>query len=247
MGYFINSIKEYGSFQRDIKELIPEMNMRRRMSRVVKMGVSTGLESLMSFGGEVDAIVTATGLGCIADSEKFLATILASNEQQLNPTPFINSTFNTVGAQIAQLAGLHCYNNTFTHRHTSFESALFNAMLRIKLGKSERVLVGVFDEATPTVERIMTRMGLLKNIALGEGAVFFVLTLERSVLSVAEIEELTFGATGSTAISVSAAGGSLWCGAVAQLLFRLIAQKNSGSICNDMGNKNNSLIKFRCL
>ena len=49
----------------DVKTLIPDMNMRRRMSRVVKMGVTTALETLHAFDkfGTIDAIVTATHLG----------------------------------------------------------------------------------------------------------------------------------------------------------------------------------------
>lgn len=49
----------------------------------------------------VDAIITGTGLGCIEDSEKFLKSILDNKEEFLTPTSFIQSTHNTVGAQIA--------------------------------------------------------------------------------------------------------------------------------------------------
>lgn len=65
------------------------MNLRRRMSRVVKSGVAAGIESLLEFGDRaaVEAVVTATGLGCIADSEKFLDSLIANEERMLNPTP----------------------------------------------------------------------------------------------------------------------------------------------------------------
>ena len=66
----------------------------------------------------------------------------------LNPTPFIQSTFNTVGAQIALLRGLHCYNTTYANRWTSFENALTDAALRIGAGLSRAVLVGAFDDDT---------------------------------------------------------------------------------------------------
>ena len=91
----------------------------------MKSGVAAGIESLLEFGDRaaVEAVVTATGLGCIADSEKFLDSLIANEERMLNPTPFIQSTFNTVGAQIALLRGLHCYNTTYANRWTSFENA----------------------------------------------------------------------------------------------------------------------------
>ena len=107
MKLYVNCITSGAGLRRDIKELIPEMNLRRRMSRVVKSGVAAGIESLLEFGDRaaVEAVVTATGLGCIADSEKFLDSLIANEERMLNPTPFIQSTFNTVGAQIALLDG----------------------------------------------------------------------------------------------------------------------------------------------
>ena len=118
MKLYVNCITSGAGLRRDIKELIPEMNLRRRMSRVVKSGVAAGIESLLEFGDRaaVEAVVTATGLGCIADSEKFLDSLIANEERMLNPTPFIQSTFNTVGAQIALLRGLHCYNTTYANR-----------------------------------------------------------------------------------------------------------------------------------
>ena len=121
MKAYVNCITSGAELRSDIKVLIPEMNLRRRMSHVVKSGVAAGIESLLEFGARapIDAIITATGLGCIADSEKFLDGLIAGDETMLNPTPFIQSTFNTVGAQIALLRGLHCYNTTYAHRWTA--------------------------------------------------------------------------------------------------------------------------------
>ncbi len=193
MGYYINCIKRDSSLSRDIKELIPNMNIRRRMSRVIKSGVTTALDSLMDFEeyGEIDAIITSTWLGCIADSEKFLANIISSNEQLLNPTPFIQSTFNTVGAQVALIKSLKCYNNTFTHGTNSFESALLEAALMIDNGDVNAALIGFFDEVTPTVEKICERLGVLNDRKLWEGALFFVLTKDKLDSSIAEIEQIS--------------------------------------------------------
>ena len=189
MKLYVNCITSGAGLRRDIKELIPEMNLRRRMSRVVKSGVAAGIESLLEFGtrAPIDAIITATGLGCIADSEKFLDGLIAGDETMLNPTPFIQSTFNTVGAQIALLRGLHCYNTTYAHRWTSFENALTDAALRIGAGWSRAVLVGAFDETTPSVEKVLQRLRVAREGAWGESSVFFVLTAERFDCSVAAI------------------------------------------------------------
>ena len=168
--------------------------LRRRMSRVVKMAVSTAVESL---GGvaeieQVDAILTATGWGCLADSEKFLRNLITEQEQFLNPTPFIQSTFNTVGGQIALLGHNHGYNMTYVNRGHSFEDALLDGMMRLADGESKRILLGAFDELTPTVERITERMGWWRNHQKGEGAAFMTLTAEREAESVARVVKLDF-------------------------------------------------------
>ena len=220
MKLYVNCITSGAGLRRDIKELIPEMNLRRRMSRVVKSGVAAGIESLLEFGDRaaVEAVVTATGLGCIADSEKFLDSLIANEERMLNPTPFIQSTFNTVGAQIALLRGLHGYNTTYANRWTSFENALTDAALRIGAGLSRAVLVGAFDETTPSVEKVLQRLGMAQQGGWGESSVFFVLTAEAFDTSVAAITGIRFTdgtAAGGNAGREIPAGGSPGTGAAA--------------------------------
>lgn len=143
----------------DYKLLIPNATLRRRMSRMVRMGVATGLQCIGETAVPVDAILTATGLGCLADTEKFMNTILEHNEELLTPTAFIQSTFNTIGAQIALLTGNHSYNTTYVHRAFSLESALLDAALLLQEGEASSVLVGAVDEMTPALEAILGRLG----------------------------------------------------------------------------------------
>lgn len=171
----------------DYKSIIANAALRRRMSRIIKMGVACGLECISSLPSEkVNAIITATGLGCLADTEKFLNTVIENEEQLLNPTPFIQSTFNTIGAQIALIRQIHAYNMTYVHRGLSFESALLDGMMRIWEG-DENVLVGAMDEITPASYAIQQRLGLLKGISAGEGAQFFLLGQQPSESTLAEI------------------------------------------------------------
>ncbi|MCQ4872239.1 beta-ketoacyl synthase chain length factor [Butyricimonas paravirosa] len=161
----------------DYKTLIPDATLRRRMSRIVRMGVATGMQCLNKFpNAPVDAILTATGYGCLGDTEKFMNTLLDNHEQMLTPTAFIQSTFNTIGAQIALLSKNHGYNNTYTHRAFSFESALLDAILLLREEEASNVLVGAIDEMTPTVYEILKRLGLWRNALAGEGANFAILS-----------------------------------------------------------------------
>ncbi|NDV81067.1 3-oxoacyl-ACP synthase [Bacteroides sp. 51] len=171
----------------DYKELIKNPALRRRMSRIVKMGVACAMQCLSDTPvEEIDSIITATGLGCLADTERFMNNLLDNREQLLTPTPFIQSTFNTVGAQIAMLCGNQGYNMTYVHRGVSFESALLDAMLRLDEG-DRKVLVGAFDEMTPTSHAIHQRLGAFRQNVGGEGAQFFLLGSEKTDKSLARI------------------------------------------------------------
>ena len=73
----------------------------RRMSRLIRMGISAAKISLQDAGLSMpDAIITGTGLGSVEDTEKILADI-SRQEQFLNPALFIQSTYNTISLQIA--------------------------------------------------------------------------------------------------------------------------------------------------
>jgi len=110
-----------------------------------------------------DAIITGSGLGCLDDTEKFLTSIHNNEERLLNPTPFIQSTHNTVAGAIALAIKCHAYNATYTQRGFSFESALEDALLQIDENQSRNILVGGFDEITETSYSLTSRLGLWKN------------------------------------------------------------------------------------
>ncbi|HEY2350815.1 MAG TPA: beta-ketoacyl synthase chain length factor [Puia sp.] len=158
-----------------------DSKMIRRMSRIVKMGVAASKICLQKAAVEMPAaILTATAYGCLEDSASFLRRMIEFDEQMLSPTAFIQSTHNTVGAQIALLLKCHQYNNTIVHRAFSFENALSECSLLLKEGIAP-ILVGAIDEITNDRQAILSRFGLYKknsgNIA-GEGAAFFLLSKE---------------------------------------------------------------------
>jgi 3-oxoacyl-[acyl-carrier-protein] synthase II len=178
----------------------------RRMSRIVKMGVCSALKCLRDSGVEMpDAIITGTGLGCLEDTEKFLGSIFANDEKLLNPTPFIQSTHNTVAGAIALAIKCHSYNATYTHRGFSFESALEDALLQLNENPAYNILAGGFDEITANSYAITKRLGLWKNPPVnssslaqyrnrgslpGEGVAFFMLSGKKSVNDLAGLKSV---------------------------------------------------------
>jgi len=166
-------------YEPDYKLFITDSTARRKMSRAVKMGMAAAMQCLMNFQKNPDAIITASGLGCLSDTEKFLRMIHDNKEELLNPTPFIHSTFNTVGAQIAVALNNTNYNNTYVHRGFSFESALIDAMMMLTDKEANNVLVGSYEELTDTAFDIFSRLGWYrKGGKAGEGSQFFILSTE---------------------------------------------------------------------
>jgi len=175
----------------------------RRMSHIIKMGVAAAMECLKESGIEnPDAIITGTAYGCLADTESFLTKLVENKEELLTPTAFIQSTHNTVGAQIALMLKCHNYNNTFVHRGFSFENALLDAITLIQDKEASTVLVGGVDEITNASHAILSRFGLYKNNPVassgilttrsrgtiaGEGAAFFLLSDQPSDKDYAEL------------------------------------------------------------
>ncbi len=178
----------------------------RRMSRVIKMGIGAAFMALRNAKVEVpDAIITATAYGCLEDTAVFLNKMVENREENLNPTPFIQSTHNTIGAHVAMLLQCQGYNQTYTHSAFSFENALIDAMMLLEESSSKRILVGGFDEATHVSRNILSRFGIFrkklastlrvfgqrrKGTMNGEGAAFFLLTGTESRNSLASIENV---------------------------------------------------------
>jgi 3-oxoacyl-(acyl-carrier-protein) synthase len=175
----------------------------RRMAKGVKNGIVASAMAMKEANvSVVDAIVTGTGMGCIEDSEKFLKAIIDNKEEFLTPTSFIQSTHNTVGAQIA--LGLQCkaYNLTYVNASVSFESALLDAKMKIEEEEANTILIGGIDENADYTTSLFKLAGFIKKdnespykvlnsttkgTVYGEGATFFVLENEKKSTTYAEV------------------------------------------------------------
>lgn len=157
----------------DFKPFVPPV-AARRMGLILKRAMATSYSALSQAGVPMpDAIITATGLGCIENTEKFLKHLSLQGESCLQPSFFINSTHNTIGSYIATQMKCHGYNNTYVHRAISFESALYDAMLQMDLGKIGTALVGAHDEMTPDYFRLLDRVGFWDGSFAAETALSF--------------------------------------------------------------------------
>jgi 3-oxoacyl-(acyl-carrier-protein) synthase len=207
---FLDNAVEYtgtrlGIIEPDYKEFI-DPKLIRRMSPVIKRGVATAKQCLKDAGIEMPgAIITGTALGCLEDTVTFLTRIVELNEEMLPPTAFIQSTHNTVAAQVALMLQCHGYNNTFVHKGISFESALLDALMLLNEKEADNILVGGTEEIVDASFKVLTRLGLYrrwpvsnldlfqteaKGTVAGEGCAFFLLSDQSSPDNPAELTGL---------------------------------------------------------
>lgn len=178
---FLDDPAEYGnnrltSIEPDYSEAIDPRSIRR-MSRIIKMSVASALACLKDAGiANPDAIVTGTAYGCLEDTGIFLSNIIQENEEPVTPVAFVQSTHNTIGAQMALLIKCSRYNNTFVSGGASFENALLDALMLLAENNAANILVGGMDEITDVSHTVLSRLGLYRRGAKnGEGAAFFLL------------------------------------------------------------------------
>lgn len=176
----------------------------RRMAKGVKMGIAASQYALKEANVDIpDAIITGTGMGCLQDSEKFLKAIIDNKELYLTPTSFIQSTHNTVGAQIALNLQCKGYNFTYVNGAISLESALLDALLQIETGEAGTILAGGVDETSCHTMSLYELVGLIKKkdqvpmdvldpktpgAIFSEGAGFFVLENQKKTTTYATLE-----------------------------------------------------------
>ena len=179
---YISGTSYVSADEPDYKEVITDANLRRRMGRLLKMAVWCGLKSLDGVPSEMVAgIITSTGAGFMKDTISFGSSIFDREETLLNPSPFMQSTFNTASGYIALIRKIHAYNTTYVQQADGFAASLVDAaMLLDDAGEGNVALVGAFDEATPEVDVIRQRLGLYRVgdgfLPLGEGAAAFLLS-----------------------------------------------------------------------
>ncbi len=128
----------------------------RRMTLQTRRLVAAARRAMNESGiDQPDAIVCATQWGCMLQSMRFLQDMIDTDEQQLKPTPFIQSTHNTIASLIAILTGNHGYNCTYSQGKQSLQCALADIESQMALGLIKNALVLEFDEQVETWDNVL--------------------------------------------------------------------------------------------
>jgi 3-oxoacyl-(acyl-carrier-protein) synthase len=228
----------------------------RRMSRIMKMTISAAMECLAQAGvATPDAIITGTGRGGVTDMEQVVKDLRRFNEASLNPTAFIQSTYNSPNGWIAMQSGCTCYNQTYVHRGCSFELALMDAQMLLREGgSSQRILAGCYDELTEEYFLIRAKRGYWKQnppdsssllrhsdtpgTIAGEGSSFFVLSgdAEGAIGKIEAVKVLHHASAGSIAQAADdlLEGAGVTAKDVSLLLFGLNGDKQQSELYDSL-------------
>lgn len=128
----------------------------RRLGPMLKRTMAVSIQTLRDAGEEgaafvPDAIITGTAWGNAESSETFLRDMLTGGEQLLKPTPFMQSTHNTIGSLIAISTKNHGYNNTHSQGEDSLRMAMLDAWMLMQQGQIKSALVGLHDSVPAAV------------------------------------------------------------------------------------------------
>jgi hypothetical protein len=169
----------YRCVEPDYKD-ISDVGSFRRMNRVQKFNLCAASTCLHRVNKSIDAIIIATGWGCIDSTYKFLERLFDQKGLPVNPAAFIQSTHNTMASQTAIYTKNNAFNNTITDDESPFELALDNALICMQDDDYHNILVGACDEITPQLADILSKISKFGNREIiGEGGTCFILSKEK--------------------------------------------------------------------
>lgn len=163
----------------------------RRMAHIQRAACAAAYGAMSKAGiTRVDGIFSATTLGCLEDTERFLAEMGAQQGSLLSPLPFMRSTHNTMAGQLALLLKAQGPNLTFSQELFGLHAALIHARLHLREHPGDAVLAFAADEHTPLLSWIAGQLG--SEAIPGEDAEAFVLRANGGA-GIARIERILLG------------------------------------------------------
>jgi len=146
----------------------------RRMAKIQRATCQSMYAALNKTGTtSLDAIYSATALGCLEDTERFLDEITGPSTSLRSPLPFMRSTHNTMAGQLALLLKVHGPNITYSQSLFGFHAVLLNALLHLEEEPSHTVAAFAADERTDLANALVQANA--PGTVLGEGVASFIL------------------------------------------------------------------------
>ncbi|WP_218951976.1 beta-ketoacyl-[acyl-carrier-protein] synthase family protein [Amycolatopsis anabasis] len=153
---------------------------RRRMDRLAVFGVVAAARALADAGFapgtaavEDIGVLFGTGLGPMADTEKFMRPLLAEGVSAAHPGVFVNTVFSQAPGQIATRLGLRGPTSTLSAGHAAGAAAIGYAADLLACGHADALVAVAADTLTDEVLRAYAAR--CPGLPLAEGSVALVL------------------------------------------------------------------------
>lgn len=180
-----------------LTDFVPKRELRRidHFSQLALTGAfltlkDAGIDRLDS---KSTGLVICSGYGSSRTTFSFLDSIIDNGDQCASPTLFSNSVHNSAAGHISILLGLAGPCLTVSQFEMSVHSALISALIWLNEGRAERIIFGAVDESCEVLKycyrgflgkredcRMMPLAHDRESAVPGEGAVFFILSKEKS-------------------------------------------------------------------
>jgi Beta-ketoacyl synthase, N-terminal domain len=157
----IDLLQLHPSAENKLKALEPSYEgippgLLRRMGKTVRLGIGAALSLLREAATLPDGILIGTANAGMEESIQFMKEITDYEEGILSPGAFVQSTPNTIAAQLSLLTRNKAYNITHVQGGLAFENALTDAVMLLRESASHAnpgsqklyptYLVGAADE-----------------------------------------------------------------------------------------------------
>ncbi len=139
------NIVEFSDLLKDIAPL-----KKRRWAKLQQIALDSSVQALTSLKNALNpertAVCFGTGMGMVSETQRFIESVIKTNEAEPLPSAFTNSVHNAPSSAVSLMFGLKGLNSASTAKEISFESALKQAWREINSSASDSALVGACDE-----------------------------------------------------------------------------------------------------
>jgi hypothetical protein len=155
----------------------------RRMSHFAKLSLYSACQAIRDFGpdlsGKSVGIIQGSVYGPIVSGIQAFDDLIDFGDNQLSPTNFSGSVFNTAATYLSLAFGIQGSTLAHTGGLDTLSNSLMVASLWLESGTAEYVIVGIGDEYSPYFEQGNVPTGQPTGLLpTGEGWTTFILSKE---------------------------------------------------------------------
>ena len=147
----------------EISELLKDVAplKKRRWAKLQQMALDCVQQAIsgidLDLPNQEIGVCLGTGLGMVAETQRFIEAVILSKEAEPIPSAFTNSVHNATSSAVAQKFNFKGLNSATTAKEISFETALKQAWREINANGISAAIVGSCDEHSAYAEKFLSK------------------------------------------------------------------------------------------